>query len=119
MELVLFDFRKAFDLVPHTILLDKLFAIGFRNPLLGWFRDFLTGRTMNVVIDGHHSSSRHIPCGVPQGSVVGPLMFIIFINHLIHDLHSKSYLFADDLKIFLCFSLESNAYHAGIQHLQT
>ena len=118
VELVLFDFRKAFDLVPHSILLDKLSAMGFNNPLLGWFKDFLLGRTMSVVVGGTPSSQRLVTSGVPQGSVVGPLLFILFINHLTHDLSSKSYLFADDLKIFLGASRDAASYSDCILAIQ-
>ena len=118
VEMILFDFKKAFDMVPHSVLLDKLFSLGFRDPLLGWFRDFLTGRNMSVVIGGSISSSRPVSSGVPQGSVVGPLLFIIFVNFLIHDLESKACLFADDLKIYLGTSRDFSTYSEGISALQ-
>ena len=119
VELILFDFSKAFDTVPHSVLIDKLFCLGFRNPLLGWLKDFLTGRTMRVVVSGTRSSSCTVHSGVPQGSVIGPLLFIIFVNHLITDLNSKYYLFADDLKIFLGMSMDSDSHQRGVQSLQS
>ena len=82
----MFDFSKPFDLIPN------------RNPILGWIADFLFGRDMRVVIASCSSSSKPVTSGVPQGSVLGPLIFIIFINHLTHDLQSLAGMFADDLK---------------------
>ena len=119
VELVLFDFRKAFHLVPHGVLLSKLHSLGFRNPILGWIEDFLCGRTMRVVVAGSTSSSRRVSCGVPQGSVLGPLLFIIFINYLIHDLHSRAHLFADDLKLYLGISRFPPSYGDGVGILQS
>ena len=100
VDLILFDFRKAFDLVPHSILLDKLRSLGFASPLLDWIGDFLLDREMKVVISGVSSSARRVESGVPQGSVIGPLLFNLFINHILHDLNSQAKLFADDLKIY-------------------
>ena len=118
VDLVLFDFKKAFDMVPHTILLDKLFLLGFRDPILGWLADFLRNRTMRVVVSGVSSTSRPVNSGVPQGSVIGPLLFIIFINHLIHDLHSFTQLFADDLKLYLGLTRNLTTYTAGKSLMQ-
>ena len=119
VELVLFDFRKAFDLVPHGVLLNKLGDLGFGDPLLGWLGDFLSERSMRVVVSGSTSTSRPVRSGVPQGSVLGPLLFIIFINHLTHDLNSKAQLFADDLKLYLGISRCSSTYIDGMRILQT
>ena len=109
----------ANDLVPHSIILEKLHLLGFRNPVLGWMGDFLGGRHMRVTVSGVASSSRPVPSGVPQGSVLGPLLFIIFINYLVHDLHSFSCLFADDLKIYLGVPRDPVSYTEGIRSIQT
>ena len=119
VELVLFDFSKAFDLVPHSIILEKLQLLGFQNPILGWMDDFLKGRHMRVAVSGVVSSPRPVPSGVPQGSVLGPLLFIIFINYLIHDLQSFSNLFADDLKIYFGMHRDPVSYANGIRSIQT
>ena len=119
VDLVLFDFKKAFDMVPHSILLDKLFLLGLRDPLLGWIADFLRNRTMRVVVSGITSTSRPVSSGVPQGSVIGPLLFIVFINHLIHDLHSFTQLFADDLKLYLGLSRDGSTYTTGHSLMQS
>ena len=118
VEMILFDFRKAFDLVPHTILLGKLSELGFRNPLLGWIGEFLVGRTMRVTVSGTLSSTRQVRSGVPQGSVLGPLLFIVYINFLIHDLNSYANFFADDLKIYLGLPRARELYQVGSRLLQ-
>ena len=103
VDLLLFDFKKAFDLVPHDILLEKLRLIGISGELLAWIESFLCGRQMKVCIGGEGSSARPVLSGVPQGSVLGPLLFIIFINHIGSQLSCKYMNFADDLKLFLHF----------------
>jgi retron-type reverse transcriptase len=74
------DLKKAFDTVDHKILLRKLVRYGVCGPVLSWFKDYLSGRTQYVKIDGKKSDSRMVLCGVPQGSILGPLLFIIYIN---------------------------------------
>jgi hypothetical protein len=93
------DLRKAFDTVDHKILLTKLYNIGVQGQELKWFENYLAGRNQFVVINGKSSSLREIILGVPQGSILGPLLFLIYINDLanISDLFSS--LFADDTKL--------------------
>ena len=100
IDVVLLDFKKAFDTVPHERLLHKLHYYGFRDPLLGWIRCFLTGRRQRVCINGEYSNWHNVVSGIPQGSVLGPLLFIIYINDLPLNISSYTYLFADDTKIF-------------------
>ena len=93
---VFLDFAKAFDSVPHQRLLIKLDHIGLRGPLLKWISNFLSGREQRVVIDGHYSTWRPATSGVPQGSILGPLLFLVYINDIGDNLKCETRLFADD-----------------------
>jgi hypothetical protein len=94
------DFQKAFDKVPHKRLIRKAKNYMLDNPLLEWIEDFLTGRTQKVSINGSTSDWKEVTPGIPPGSVLGPLLFIPFINDLPDGIKSDVYLFADDTKIF-------------------
>ncbi len=99
IDVILMDFKKAFDSVPHLRLITKLKAYGFENPLLGWINNFITGRTQRVSINGSFSNWHRVRSGIPQGSVLGPLLFVLYINDLPLDINSSIYMFADDTKI--------------------
>ena len=97
------DLSKAFDRVPHSKLLCSLSHVGVTGPLLQWFRSYLSNRCQRVVLNGHSSTSLPVTSGVPQGSILGPLLFITYINSLAKlDLsHGTSIiLYADDILLY-------------------
>ena len=94
------DFQKAFDTVNHDILLRKLEHYGFRGTINSWFRSYLTDRKQKVAINGFESESKILLHGVPQGSVLGPILFLIYINDLHRSIkYSTTYHFADDTNL--------------------
>ena len=98
VDIVLLDFSKAFDKVSHSKLLFKLSQHGVKGDTctLNWIRAFLVGRTQAVVLEGESSSEVPVTSGVPQGSVLGPLLFLFYINDLPQNIQSQVRLFADD-----------------------
>ena len=99
------DFQKAFDCVDHSILLSKLHHYGVRGVVYQWFVSYLTGRRQFVSVDSCKSDTIEITCGVPQGSVLGPLLFLIFINDLPNATNFfKPILYADDSTLLCSFS---------------
>ncbi|CAH8490734.1 unnamed protein product [Dicrocoelium dendriticum] len=94
------DFSKAFDHIDHRILHHKLQKYGIGDPVLYWIGDFLLQRHLNMRVRSNLSESIEVQCGVPQGSVLGPRLFLVFINDLASVLSSNCLLFADDLKVW-------------------
>ena len=95
------DLQKAFDTVNHSILLKKLEHNGIRGTALKWFTSYLADRQQYVSVNGHCSNYLNITCGVPQGSFLGPLLFLIYINDLPNSTKVLTfYLFADDTNIY-------------------
>ena len=98
---VFLDFSKAFDTVNHDVLLQKLHHYGIRGSALKWFQSYLSDRQQYVTYNGEESSKKGINCGVPQGSILGPLLLIIYINDISNVCqHMMSLLFADDTNLF-------------------
>ena len=100
MDAVYLDFQKAVDKVPHQRLLLKLKAHGIGNDVIKWIEKWLTHRRQRVIVDGEISNWKSVLSGVPQGSVVGPILFLIYRNDLEDDLSSKVLKFSDDTKVF-------------------
>lgn len=100
VDIAILDFSKAFDTVPHEKLLFKLENFGIEGPLLLWLRNFLTKRTMKVMIEGSCSDTTTVDSGVPQGTVLGPLLFLCHINDLPDTVTSNVRLFADDCLLY-------------------
>ena len=98
--MLVLDFAKAFDTVAHKRLLGKLESYGIDGNLYGWIQSFHEGRTQRVVVDGETSGPASVKSGVPQGSVLGPLLFLIFINDLAEHTTSTVRLFADDCVMY-------------------
>ena len=99
--MVLLDLQKAFDTVDHSILLMKLKALGLSSDILNWFKSYLSDRQQLVDISGTFSSTKTVTCGVPQGSILGPLLFLIYVNDMSAVVKNKLLQYADDSAILV------------------
>ena len=100
VDVLVLDFSKAFDTVPHQKLLSKLEAYDIHEPILHWIANFLTQRKMNVVIEAESSHEVDVESGVPQGTVLGPLLFLCQINDKPECVQSQIRLFANDCLLY-------------------
>ena len=100
VDVIYLDFQKAFDKVPHQRLILKLKSHGMENSIITWIEQWLTDRRQRVVVDGEVSSWKSVLNGVPQGSVLGPILFLVYINDLEEGVTGKILKFADDTKLF-------------------
>src|SRR5664279_534893 len=100
VDIVNLDFAKAFDTVPHHRLMLKLQSYGIGSRVLKWIGDFLSNRRQRVVMEGVESAWTLVVSGIPQGSVMGPILFVCFINDLPTNVLSTIYMYADDTKLF-------------------
>ena len=109
-DVIYLDFKKAFDSVPHQRLLLKLESYGITGNVLCWIQDFLLNRSQTVKVGNEYSNSSPVVSGIPQGSVLGPTLFTIFINDLPECVESFCKIFADDTKVY-----NSSYNHSQIQ----
>ena len=109
VDLIFLNFCKAFDTVPHSRLLLKLSLYGIQNNVNLWIQSWLTQRVQRVVVNGSHSTWLSVESGVPQGSVLGPLLFLIYINDIVKDISSNLRLFADDCLLYCVITSEEDS----------
>ena len=117
IDIIYLDFKKAFDTVPHKRLLEKIKSYGILGNIYNWIEDFLSNRTQKVRVNNQYSRESPVQSGIPQGSILGPILFTIFINDLPDGIKSICKIFADDTKIYN----DSNSYpdiQEDIVHLQ-
>ena len=112
-DVILLDFSKAFDSVPHQRLLLKLDYYAIRGKTAAWIKAFLSNRSQVVSVNGSHSSPRPVPSGVPQGSVLGPVLFLLYINDITDHIQSTMRLFADDSIVYR--EIKNTRDHALLQ----
>ena len=106
VDLVLLNLTKAFDVVSHSVLFRKLSAMGVTHSLVRWVKIFLVDHTMRVACGGSLIMTRDVTSGVLQGSVLGPLFFIIYVNSITDSLGAGCMTFADDFKLFSSYRAE-------------
>ena len=107
VDAVYLDFAKAFDSVPHQRMIAKIESYGIKSKVLNWIRDFLIGRQQRVSVKGMYSDWSNVTSGVPQGSVLRPVLFVIFVNDLPEILESWCTMYADDTKVSSTVQTES------------
>ena len=120
VDVAILDFSKAFDTVPHDKLLHKLHQYGIKGTLHSWLTNFLTTRKMKTIVEGEQSQETSVDSGVPQGTVLGPIMFLCHINDLPDAVTSSVRLFADDCLLYRTIKNENDqkALQADLQNLE-
>ena len=111
VDIIYIDFSKAFDKVPHQRLLLKMSSMGISDQVVQWVQDFLSDRKMRVLVNGSFSAWLEVKSGIPQGSVLGPTLFTIYVNDLPPLLSSPSRMLADDLKILREVIIQQDSLH--------
>ena len=109
IDTIYLDFAKAFDAVPHHRLLGKLQAYDIQGKLFHWFKEFLKERTQIIMVNGEESEPTSVLSGIPQGTVLGSLLFVVYINDILDKVKSHGLLFADDAKIYRAITKKEDA----------
>ena len=109
-DLIVMDFSKAFDKVDHQRLLLKLHRLGINSGVITWIKSFLSNRSQSVVLDGEHSDSCPVLSGVPQGLILGPCLFLMYINDMPDSIKINIRLFADDTIMYLTISTQDDCH---------
>ena len=119
--MIILDFSKAFDRVLHQRLLKKVQHYRVRDTTHQWISSFLNSRTQQVLVEGQSSEKVPVISGLPHGSVLGPTLFLIFINNLPDDINSRTRLFADNCILYRQISSDSNQHllQEGLDRLAT
>ena len=99
-DVIYMDFKKAFDTVPHKRLISKLNSLNISKEIVNWIEAFISNSRQKVAVNGKESNWHDVKSGIPQGTVLGSLLFVLYINDLPYLTQSDTFLFADDIKIF-------------------
>ena len=115
---IFIDLKKAFDTVSHEILVNKLYKYGIRGTANDWFKSYLTDRTQFVNFKDLHSTTKCVTCGVPQGSILGPILFLLYINDLSYAMDLSVLSFADDTTLYLSHSNVKTLFQSANNELK-
>ena len=101
INVVYLYFMKAFDQVPHRRLIHKIKSYGIDEQTVNWIENFLNNRKQKVIVNGAQSEWNNVTSGIPQGGVLSPILFVLYINDLPEGMESEIFLFADDTKVYI------------------
>ena len=109
IDIIFLDISRAFDTVSHVKLMKKLDNIGIKGNMLHWFKSFLTSRKQRVKINKECSEWSNVTSGVPQGTIIGPVAFLMYINDIINNIKCQCMLYADDCVLYSCVNNANDA----------